>query len=56
MDTEQPCLEIGKHEVDDGQESLGNFHVVMFRNGCVKIPACFEYRAPTSVVGDNGGS
>ncbi len=39
MDAAQPSFEIGKHEVDDGQESFGDLHITPFRDSGVEIVA-----------------
>ena len=56
MDAAQPGLEIGEHEVNDGQEGLGNLPVAPFRNGSMKLPAPSERRVAAPVVGDDGGA
>ena len=56
MDVAQPGLEIGEHEVNDGQEGLGNLPVAPFRSGSMKLPAPSERRVAAPVVGDDGGA
>ena len=48
--------EIGEHEVNEGQEGLGNLPVAPFRNGSMKLPAPSERRVAAPVVGDDGGT
>lgn len=36
MDTDQPRLEIGEDEMDDGQELLCHFGIPTFSNGVVR--------------------
>ena len=54
MGAAQPGLEIGEHEVNDGQESFGNLHVATFRNGGMKIPSLFKRRVAAPVIGNDG--
>ena len=56
MDAAQPCLEMGEHEVNEGQEGLGNLPVAPFRSGSMKLPAPSERRVAAPVVGDDGGA
>ncbi len=48
----EPCFEIGEHEVNDGQEGLGNLHVTTFSDGGMKISSLSERRLTAPVVGD----
>ena len=52
----QPGLEIGEHEVNDGQEGLGNLYVAPLRDGGVEIAALAQLGVTTPVVGDDGGT
>ena len=42
--------------MNNGQESLGNLYVAMFRNGGMKIPLLFERRVAAPVIGNNGSA
>ena len=46
-------FEMGEHEVNEGQEGLGNLPVAPFRNGSMKLPAPSDRRVAAPVVGDD---
>ena len=54
MDAAQPSLEIGEHEVDHGQEGLGDLRIAPLRDCGMNISTPFECRITTPVVGDDG--
>ena len=56
MDAAQPGLEIGEHEMDDGQKGFRDFHVAALRDGGMKVSAFTERRIAALVVGNNGGA
>lgn len=56
MDATKPSLEIGKHEVNDRQEGLGNLPVTPLRDSGMAIAALAQLRVTAPVVGDDGGT
>src|SRR5665811_2293436 len=53
MDTDQPRLEIGEDEMDDGQELLGHFGIPTFGNGVVIVAALPQAGVTAPIVGDD---
>jgi hypothetical protein len=56
MNAAQPGLEIGEHEMDDGQKGFRDFHVAPLRDGGMKVSAFPECRITAPIVGNNGGT
>src|SRR5665213_52553 len=53
MDTDQPRLEIGEDEMDDGQELLCHFGIPTFGNGVVVVAALSQTRVAAPIVGND---
>ena len=53
MDTDQPRLEIGEDEMDDGQDRLGHFGIAAFGNGVVIVAALAQAGATALIVRDD---
>ena len=56
VNASEPCLEIGEHEVSDGQEGLDNLHVPSFRDGGTWMPSFAKRRVSAPVFGEDGGA
>src|SRR5450631_933183 len=50
MDSDQPRLEIGEYEMDDGQELLCHFGIPTFGNGVVIVAALSQARVAAPIV------
>jgi len=53
MDADQPRLEVGEYEMDDGQEILGHFRIATFGNGVVVVAALAQSGVATPIVRDD---
>ena len=53
MDTDQPRLEIGEDEMDDGQELLCHFGIPTFGDGVVIVAALSQARVAAPIVRDD---
>src|ERR1700693_3355058 len=53
MDTDQPRLEIGEDEMDDGQELLGHFGIPVFGDGMVVVAALAQAGVTAPIVCDD---
>src|SRR5271168_20402 len=53
MDTDQPGLEIGEDEMDDGQELLAHFWIATFGNSVVIVAALAQVGVTAPIVRDD---
>jgi len=53
MNSNQPCLEIGEDEMDDGQEFFGHFGIPTFGNGVVLVAAHPQASVAAPIVRDD---